>query len=88
MVAEQDPTPLVVPEPAKPYIAIVFGGEGMADLSLYAPKVTPAQLFAAAFYLSELARSAFGGIQAQAAARQLQSAPAGLLDELRRSGRV
>lgn len=88
MAADGKPNGLEVPEPIRPYIAIVFAGEGAADMAIHAPKITPAQLYAAAFYLTALADQTYSGIAQKAALTALQAAPASILEDLRRSGRV
>lgn len=83
-----DPAPAPEAAATPPVIRLTFKGVGVADFDIAMAGVTPPQLYAAAFYLSEMARSIFAGnLQAQAAGG-LVRAGASVMDDLRRSGRV
>ena len=74
--------------PAGPSIVLTFAGPGAADCTARADGVTIGQLMAGAFYLDQLAREVRAGMIAREAMAGLNAAPASILDQLRRSGRV
>lgn len=86
LVDEPEPAPAAVGE--GPVLTIRFAGPGAADLTVDPGHTSPAQLYAAAFYLDTLAREVLHGAIVQAASRQIVSASPTILSELRRSGRV
>lgn len=68
---------LVTPPARLPEIVIRFDGDGSAGFVATAPGVSPAQLYAAAFYLAELARATFVGELRRMAATGLVAPPPG-----------
>lgn len=71
-----------------PRIILTFAGVGMADASIALDRVSPAQLYMAAWLLDAIAHEARGGQLAKAALGGIVGAPASILDDLRRAGRV
>lgn len=69
-----------------PAIVLTFTGPGEAGFTVAAADVSPAQLYAAAWFLDQLAREVRQGIVTREAMGELTTAPASFLDALRRAG--
>lgn len=69
-------------------VVITFAGPAGADPAIRAEGITPGQLMAAAFLLDCLAREVRAGQVARDAMSSVIPAPAELLTQLRRDGRI
>lgn len=65
---------------SKPRLVIEFAGPGQADMNVKAEGVSPAQLYAAAWYLDAMARGQYadGRIAAAVEAQQIAALAAGI----------
>lgn len=72
----------------QPHLVITWAGPGQAAMTVTAPGITDAQLFAAAFLLDLMAREVRAGAIAQQQLGAILPEPAEFLASLRRAGRV
>jgi len=78
-----EPSPMPVPE-----IVISFAGPLSAEATVRAERVSPGQLFLAAWLLDALAHEVRAGEVAKAAMTGIVGAPVDMLAQLRRAGRI